>query len=185
MSWGTKGECGQDSTRRRICLECAGDDIADGKRHVHRSWEARFVWASVDCGWVLVLAVVPLCTKHGPIATKQAHRARQGPWDAGTEPVLSRSLHLVASPAHDITSPPPPKPTDRPPSTSLTIALYSVHIVDDLFLAIRPPYTALPPSRRHLHPHTVAPDALFCSLCIPSKAASLPPTHPQTHTHNT
>jgi hypothetical protein len=30
MSWGTKGECGQDSTRRRICLECAGDDIADG-----------------------------------------------------------------------------------------------------------------------------------------------------------
>jgi hypothetical protein len=56
-----------------------------------------------------------------------------------------------------------------------------VHIVDDLFFAIRPSSTAAA-CRLDLDLHTVAPDALFCSLCIPSKAASLPPAHPHTHT---
>lgn len=30
VSWGNRGRMRLDSTRRRICLECAGDDIADG-----------------------------------------------------------------------------------------------------------------------------------------------------------
>jgi len=49
-------------------------------------------------------------------------------------------------------------PTDRPP-VSLSSPLYSVHIVDDLFLAIRPPSTAA--ARRHNKRHPSRPTRCF------------------------
>jgi hypothetical protein len=55
-----------------------------------------------------------------------------------------------------------------------------VYIVDDLFFCDP---TDIYRRRLPLQPHTVAPDALFCSLSIPSKAASLPHTHTHTQTH--
>lgn len=104
-------------------------------------------------------------------------RPRPQPGEAGTLHVVARTYLtlLIDLPLSNHHHP----PTHRPPILT-HVALYCVYIVDDLFFCDP---TDIYRRRLPSQPHTVAPDALFCSLSIPSKAASLPHTHTHTQTH--